>query len=71
MNSKLAIYATVYVITFLRLAFAGLLYIAAIDSKTIAISYILLVISAINIVFAIRKLFSNLTILKKIVAIKE
>jgi len=56
---------------FLRLAFAGLLYIAAVDSKTIAISYILLVISAINIVFAIRKTFNTLTILKKIVAKKE
>lgn len=71
LNPKLAIYATIYIITFLRLVFAGLLYIAAIDSKTLAISYMLLVISAVNIVFAIRKLINNLTILRKIVAIQE
>jgi hypothetical protein len=71
MNPKLAIYTTICVMAFIRLAFAGLLYIAAVDSKTMLISYILITISSVIIVLSIRKLFRTLTILKKVIVINE
>jgi len=65
MNPKVAIYATVSIVAFFRLAFAGLLYAAALDSKTMYISYALVLASAIIIGLTVNKLFTVFSFLRK------
>ena len=71
MTHKTAIYATVSIVAFIRLAFAGLLYLAALDSKTIYISYALVFVSAIIIGLTLNKLFKVFTILRKMSSVIE
>jgi len=49
--------------------FGGFMFMAAVDSKTLAISYGLIIVSAIVIVFAIRKLINILQILRRVARI--
>ena len=65
MNPKVAIYATVSIVALLRLLFAGLLYVAALDSKTMYISYALVISSATIIGLTVNKLFTVFTFLRK------
>lgn len=66
MKAKTAIYATVIIVALLKLAFAGLLYAAALDSKTIEISYALVISSAGIIGLTLNKVVNVFTILRKI-----
>jgi len=65
MKPTTAIYATVSIVAFFRLAFAGLLYLAALDSKTTYISYALVISSAAIIGLTANKLFTVFTFLRK------
>lgn len=65
MKPKTAIYATVIIVALFKLAFAGLLYVAALDSKTIEISYALVIASAGIIGLTLNKVVNVFTILRK------
>jgi len=69
LDMKWAFYATIFISTILRLMFGGFMFMAAVDSKTLAISYGLIVVSAVVIVFAIRKLINILQILRRVARI--
>ena len=71
MSPKLAIYATVSLVALFRLAFAGFLYLAALDSKTTYISYGLVFTSAVIIGLTLSKLFKVFAILRKMSSVIE
>ena len=71
MTPKLAIYLTVCIAAFAKLAFAGFLYLAALDSKTTYISYGLVLVSAVIIGLTLSRLFKVFAALRKMSSIVE
>ena len=68
-NIKRMLYVSLFTVALLRLLFAGFMFWAAIDSKTLAVSYGLIVVSAVVIVFTLRKLINILLVLRRVARI--
>jgi len=63
------LYVSLFTVAFLRLLFAGFMFLAAVDSKTLTVSYGLIVVSAVVIVFTLRKLINILLVLRRVARI--
>jgi len=70
-SGKFLVYASLYLATALKVLLAVFLYLCALDSKTIALSYGLIVLGAVVFVLAIRRLVIVLSFLRQVGRVVE